>query len=165
MPVLDSQSLEFLSRSVEQTRRVGIRLGMLLQPGDMICLAGELGSGKTSLVQGIVSGWGSLDRVTSPTFVLVNVYRRPDKEQLFHLDAYRLWDSKEAIELDIDCYLETGTLVVEWADRIQNSLPEERLWISLNWVDEFQRDFLFTANGLRYHNKVLELRKHTFGVS
>jgi len=164
MPVLDAQSLEFLSRSVEQTRRLGIRLGMLLQEGDLICLAGELGSGKTTLVQGIASGWGSLDRVTSPTFVLVNVYRRPDRKQLFHLDAYRLWDSKDVEELDIDNYIETGSLVVEWSDRIHDSLPKEHLWISLNWVDEFQRDLLLTAYGDRYQNTVHELRKQIFGV-
>ena len=81
MPILDQHSFEFISRSTEQTRRLGMRLGALLRSGDVICLAGELGSGKTTLVQGIASGWGSLDQVTSPTFVLVNVYRGPDGQR------------------------------------------------------------------------------------
>src|SRR5690606_20946296 len=87
MPILMSQSMEFISRSAEQTRRAGMRLGGLLQPGDVIGLVGDLGSGKTTLVQGIAAGWGSLDQVSSPTFVLVNVYRRPDQGKLYHLDA------------------------------------------------------------------------------
>jgi len=77
MPILDPNSMEFISRSAEQTRRVGMRLGTLLQTGDVICLIGDLGSGKTTFVQGLASGWGSLDPVSSPTFVLVNVYRHP----------------------------------------------------------------------------------------
>ena len=89
-PILDRHSLEIISRSAEQTRRVGMRLGALLKPGDVICLVGDLGSGKTTLVQGLAAGWGSLDPVSSPTFVIVNLYRRMDQSQLFHLDAYRL---------------------------------------------------------------------------
>ena len=68
MPVLDHNSLEFISRSAEQTRRVGMRFGGVLQTGDVVCLAGDLGSGKTTLVQGIAAGWGSLDAVSSPSF-------------------------------------------------------------------------------------------------
>ena len=114
MPILDQHSFEFISRSAEQTRRLGMRLGALLRSGDVICLVGELGSGKTTLVQGIASGWGSLDQVTSPTFVLVNVYRGGDGQRLYHLDAYRLKDALEAEDLDMDVMLEGGLLVVEW---------------------------------------------------
>ena len=90
MPILDAHTVEVFSHSPEQTRRVGMRLGALLQPGDLVCLQGELGAGKTTLVQGVAQGWGSLDPVSSPTFVLVNLYRRPEGSELFHLDAYRL---------------------------------------------------------------------------
>src|SRR5665648_780012 len=72
MPILDANTLEIFSRSPEQTRRIGMRLGMFLQPGDVICLQGELGAGKTTLVQGVAQGWGSLDAVSSPTFVPVS---------------------------------------------------------------------------------------------
>src|SRR5512143_2513445 len=128
MPILDPHSLEIISRSTEQTRRVGMRLGALLQPGDLVALVGDLGSGKTTLVQGIVSGWGSLDPVSSPTFVLVNVYRHPENKRLFHLDAYRLNGAAEAEDLDIDAMIEAGPLVIEWADRILGTLPAEYLW-------------------------------------
>ena len=65
MPILDDQSLEFISHSTDQTRRLGMRLGALMNPGDIICLIGELGAGKTTLVQGLSSGWGSLDLLTA----------------------------------------------------------------------------------------------------
>ena len=108
-----------------------MRLGGLLQTGDVICLVGDLGAGKTTLVQGICVGWGSLDQASSPTFVLVNVYRHPNQQKLYHLDAYRLANASEAEDLDINGLQESGPLVIEWADRIQPILPDERLWINL----------------------------------
>jgi tRNA threonylcarbamoyladenosine biosynthesis protein TsaE len=164
MPVLDRQSLEFISRSAEQTRRIGMRLGALLRPGDLVCLVGDLGAGKTTLVQGIAAGWGSRDAGNSPTFVLVNVYRRMDGGRLYHLDAYRLSGAAEAIDLDLDALLEGGPLVIEWAERIQSALPPERLWITLRWADENQRDMVFTAAGQRYEAMLRQLRKQVFGV-
>jgi tRNA threonylcarbamoyladenosine biosynthesis protein TsaE len=165
MPILDANSFEFISRSAEQTRRLGMRLGALLKSGDVICLAGELGSGKTTLVQGIVSGWGSLDQVTSPTFVLVNVYDGPDHQHVYHLDAYRLENAREAEELDIEPMLEDGLLVVEWADRVRQALPAEHLWISLRWIDDEQRDLLFSARGSRLQGVLATIRKQIFGIS
>lgn len=164
MPILNQNSLEFISRSADQTRRAGMRLGALLHPGDLICLSGELGAGKTTLVQGLASGWGSLDAATSPTFVLVNVYRRPDKCSLYHLDAYRLSGPAEAADLDIDALLEAGPLVIEWADRIAQALPTDRLWVNMSLVSETQRDMLFSAQGERYFDLINQLRRHFYGV-
>jgi tRNA threonylcarbamoyladenosine biosynthesis protein TsaE len=164
MPVLTPSSIEYISRSTEQTRRVGVRLGTLLQPGDTICLEGDLGSGKTTLVQGISAGWGSLDLASSPTFVLVNVYRRPDEQRLFHLDAYRLNHPDEAEELDLDAMLGQGPLVIEWADRIREALPLEYLWIRLRWVEIEQRDLLISARGERYQHLLHNFRRQVYGV-
>jgi tRNA threonylcarbamoyladenosine biosynthesis protein TsaE len=163
MPILDTHSLEFISRSTEQTRRVGMRLGSLLEPGDLICLVGDLGSGKTTLVQGIAAGWGSLDPVSSPTFVLVNVYRRPEGKRLFHMDAYRLNGAAEAAELDIDAMVEEGPLIVEWADRIQSVLPENYLWINLRWVNPEQRDLVLSARGGRSETLLAAFRRRVYG--
>jgi tRNA threonylcarbamoyladenosine biosynthesis protein TsaE len=156
--------MEFISRSAEQTRRAGMHLGALLKTGDVVGLIGELGTGKTTLVQGISVGWGSLDQVSSPTFVLVNVYRHLDGRRLFHLDAYRLSGPADAIDLDLDAYLERGPLVIEWADRIQEALPNERLCVNLHWVDEYQRDLLIQAQGWRYQEMLTNFRGQVFGV-
>ena len=164
MPILDPHSFEFISRSAEQTRRLGMRLGALLREGDVICLVGDLGSGKTTLVQGIASGWGSLDLVTSPTFVLVNVYSGPDAARLYHLDAYRLSTAREAEDLDLEPMLETGLLVVEWAERIQEALPSEHLLVTLRWIDGEQRDLVFAARGKRYQSVLASVRKQIFGI-
>jgi len=165
MPILDSKSTEFISRDTEQTRRAGMHLGALLQTGDVICLVGDMGTGKTTLTQGISAGWGSLDQVSSPTFVLVNVYRRLDGLRLYHLDAYRLSGPAEAIDLDIDSYIEKGPLVIEWADRIMDALPREHLSITLHWIDDYQRDLMIKASGTRYQDLQSEFRKRVYGVS
>ena len=164
MPVLDPNSLEFISRSAGQTRRLGMRFGTLIKTGDVICLAGDLGSGKTTFVQGIASGWGSLDPASSPSFVLVNVYRGADAQRMYHLDAYRLETPAQASELDLDLMLETGPLVVEWADRIRAALPAEHLWVSMRWIDENQRDMVFTARGGRYLSLINSISKVIYGL-
>jgi tRNA threonylcarbamoyladenosine biosynthesis protein TsaE len=164
MPILDRQSTEFISRSPEQTRRVGMRLGAYLQQGDLVCLAGDLGSGKTTFVQGIASGWGSLDAVTSPSFVLVNVYRSATGQVLYHLDAYRLNGPAEAIDLDVDEMMVGGPLVVEWADRIQEALPQDCLWVKMRLIDDGQRDLVFSAVGKHYQDILARIRRQIFGV-
>ena len=163
MPILDARTLEFFSRSPEQTRRLGVRLGSLLQTGDLICLCGDLGAGKTTFVQGIAQGWGSLDGVSSPTFVLVNEYRRPDGRLLYHLDAYRLANWMEAEDLDIDRMIESGPVVIEWPERIKEALPADCLWIDLSWVADEQREMRFSGKGERYKQMVLEFRRRVFG--
>jgi len=129
----------------------------------VICLEGDLGSGKTVFVQGMAAGWGSLDRVTSPTFVLLNIYRRLDGGKFHHLDAYRMKDAKEAEELDLGAYIDTGPLVVEWADRISAALPKDHLWVSLRIVDENQRDLIFTARGEYYESLLDKFRMRIYG--
>jgi tRNA threonylcarbamoyladenosine biosynthesis protein TsaE len=165
MPILDPNTLEFFSRSPEQTRRVGMRIGALLKPGDLVCLQGDLGAGKTTLVQGLAQGWGSLDAVSSPTFVLVNQYRRSEKERLFHLDTYRIDSNPEAEELDLDTMLAQGALVIEWPERVQAILPFDRLWIKLDYIDDQHRQMTLCAFGKHYERMLFDLRHELFGVS
>ncbi len=165
VPILDQHTFDFLSRSPEQTRRIGARLGQVLGPGDVVCLQGELGSGKTTLVQGLAQGWGSLDDVSSPTFVLVNEYRRPDGTRLFHMDAYRLESDSEAAELDIDRMVTEGALVVEWPERVGRILPAECLRVGLDFVAEEQRQMRFQACGSRYDRLLDALHQLMFGVA
>jgi len=159
MPILDENSLDFISLSPDQTRRMGVRLGSLLKLGDIVCLCGELGAGKTTLVQGIAQGWGSADAVTSPTFVLVNNYRRADGAQMHHLDAYRLQNEMEAEVLDLDNLMESGILLVEWPEKIRAALPDENLWLEMSWIADEQRRIFFIPHGLRYQQMVQQLRQ------
>jgi tRNA threonylcarbamoyladenosine biosynthesis protein TsaE len=163
MPILDARSVEFFTRGPEQTRRLGTRLGALLQRGDLVCLSGDLGSGKTTLVQGIARGWGTLDPVTSPTFILVNAYRHPDGQVLHHLDAYRMQSALEAEELDLDLLLEEGPLVVEWPERIDSALPDGRLAVGLRWMTEDQRVMVVSARGSRHEGLLAQLRRKVYG--
>lgn len=163
MPILDANAFEFFSHSADQTRRLGMRLGMMLKACDLVCLSGDLGSGKTTLVQGIAQGWGSSDAVTSPTFVIVNEYRRADGMVLSHMDAYRLESAAEAEDLDPQLMLDKGALVIEWAERIRDVLPGEYAWIDLKWVSDEQRNLVFTPKGDRYHSLLDNLRRTVLG--
>lgn len=163
MPILDDRLFEFFSHSAEQTQRLGIHLGTHLRTGDTICLAGNLGTGKTTLIQGIAQGWGSLDPVSSPTYVIVNEYRRADKARLFHVDAYRLESSMDADLLDFDRMQAQGPIVVEWAERIRAVLPEEHLWISLEYTGVEHRAMMLTPSGKRYQSVIDDLRRKLYG--
>jgi tRNA threonylcarbamoyladenosine biosynthesis protein TsaE len=163
MPILTSGNVDFVSRSPEQTRRLGIRLGALVKTGDVICLVGDLGAGKTTFVQGLAKGWGAVDPVSSPTFVLVNQYRQPNGDQLAHLDAYRIESIPEAEDLDIDAFLMDGPLVVEWSDRILQALPIEHLQVDLSWVADEQRRLFFTPRGERYEKLMQDFKRIAFG--
>ena len=163
MPILDDRNFEFFSHSADQTRRLGIHLGGYLRRGDIICLEGNLGSGKTTLVQGIGQGWGTLDPVTSPTYVIVNEYRRPDQERLFHMDAYRLENALDAQVLDLDRMLIQGPIVIEWAERIKAALPEQHLWVKLTSTALENRTMLFISQGNRFETMLGNLRRKIYG--
>lgn len=163
MPILDAHTVDFFSRSPEQTRRIGMRLGSEIKAGDVICLQGNLGAGKTTFVQGLAQGWGSLDSVSSPTFILVNMYRRANGDQLFHLDTYRLESIPEAEELDLDTMLAEGALIIEWPERLGNLIPKDRLWINLDHIGDEQRQMRFHASGKRY-DELLDGIRQSFGA-
>ena len=139
-----------------------MRLGGALRTGDVICLQGDLGAGKTTFVQGIAHGWGSLDSVSSPTFIIVNVYRRGDETRLFHMDAYRLDSTPEAEELDLDSMLSQGPLLIEWPERMNGLIPPEHLWISLESIAQEEREMRFHASGSRYA-ELLEVVRRAAG--
>jgi tRNA threonylcarbamoyladenosine biosynthesis protein TsaE len=160
MPILDANAFEFISRSPEQTQRIGIRLGAFLEPHDVVCLNGELGAGKTTLTKGIARGWGSPDMVTSPTFVLVNNYRKPGGFEMNHFDAYRVQNAMEAEDLDLESMLDSGPLLVEWAERVIEALPAEHLWIEMRYLDEEQRSIHSKPVGERFIDMVEQLRKN-----
>jgi len=166
-PILNENALEFLSRSPSQTQRLGARLGVLLKGGDVICLEGHLGSGKTCLTQGIGRGWGISETLVSPTFVLVREYTRPDDElRLYHVDLYRIEDANEALTLGIEDVLgsDQAICIFEWAERARSLMPEDHLWINLEYVDEMQRSLHFSARGERHKELLRQFRQSTFGA-
>jgi tRNA threonylcarbamoyladenosine biosynthesis protein TsaE len=159
---MDVNTVDFISSSPAQTQRVGARLGELLRAGDVVCLQGDMGTGKTTLVQGIARGWGSPRAASSPSFILVNEYRRADEMVLYHLDAFRL-KSGEWPGLEMDLALEHGAVVVEWPERIRGALPEERLQVDLRWVDETRRNLRIEGKGPRPEEILRAFRKLAFG--
>jgi tRNA threonylcarbamoyladenosine biosynthesis protein TsaE len=162
MSIFDSHGMDFFSHSPEQTRQIGMTLGGALRSGDVICLQGDLGAGKTTFVQGVAQGWGSLDAVSSPTFILVNEYRRSDKCRLFHLDAYRIDSTAEAELLDLDSMLADGALLIEWPERMDGLIPDERLWIKFEHAADEERALTFKSNGKR-HDELLDVIRRGLG--
>ncbi|GIV00063.1 MAG: tRNA (adenosine(37)-N6)-threonylcarbamoyltransferase complex ATPase subunit type 1 TsaE [Actinomycetota bacterium] len=116
--------------TAEDTRAIGSALADLLRPGDALALTGELGAGKTTLVQGIARGLGYAGAVVSPTFTLVREYR--GRLRLYHVDVYRLERVQDAIDLAFEEMLDgDGVLVVEWGDAVEQLLPPEHLLVEL----------------------------------
>ena len=150
-------SLVVKSGSPAQTRRLGARLGRLLRAGDVVLLSGELGSGKTCLVQGIGRGLGVTSPVTSKSFVLLGEYE--GRIRLYHADLYRLEEPAQAEELALTEYAAPGALVVEWAERAWEVFPPEHLLIRLAIAGASQREFAFEARGARYQQLVDALAK------
>jgi tRNA threonylcarbamoyladenosine biosynthesis protein TsaE len=136
------------SGSVEETRSIGRRVGEALRGGEAIALVGGLGAGKTQLVKGIAAGAGVADPavVTSPTFVLINEYG--GRVYLYHVDAYRLAGVRQLEAIGIEEMFASGSVVIiEWADRVADVLPEDRLEIRLEVVGDQQRRIGLTATG------------------
>ncbi|MGD8245399.1 MAG: tRNA (adenosine(37)-N6)-threonylcarbamoyltransferase complex ATPase subunit type 1 TsaE [Anaerolineae bacterium] len=170
MVLLEEHMLEFMSRSPEQTQRLGARLGTLLRGGEVICLEGPLGSGKTSLTQGIGRGWGAQHQLVSPSFVLIRQYTRAEDEQTFyHVDLYRVSGAEEAWGLGVDDFLgtEDAVSVIEWAERAQSLIPPDHLWIKLDFLDRVEamrRHLWFAAYGRRHQALLRAFRQTAFGA-
>lgn len=155
--------LDIVSHSLAQTQRLGARLGELLHSGDLLLLDGDLGTGKTSLTQGIAEGLGVHNQVSSPTFTLLKEYE--GRLPLYHFDLYRLDDPAEILDLGFDEYFERrGVCVVEWANKAEPIWPSEYLRIRLKIVSETKRGLLFNGLGGRYSDLLLEFRKSAFGI-
>lgn len=141
---------KFTSRCEADTLELAENIESEKFPGMVICLDGELGSGKTVFVKGFAKALGITETVTSPTFSLVKEY--PDGElPLFHMDVYRLDDSK--VDFGLDDYLnQDGVCIIEWPEMIEEQLPEERLDIKFKVIDDETRVLVFTPYGQQYED-------------
>jgi tRNA threonylcarbamoyladenosine biosynthesis protein TsaE len=155
----------YLASSEQDTLRLGAALADVLPAGTTVALIGTLGAGKTRLTQAIASRCGiAPDSVVSPTFVLCQEYH--GRRSLYHMDAYRLRDDDEFLQLGPEEYFESdGITIVEWADRVIDCLPRERLEIHIEVVDHASREFSFVARGERLSSVPQELQARMAGGS
>jgi tRNA threonylcarbamoyladenosine biosynthesis protein TsaE len=147
----------FHARSEDDTRRLGQALAAALPATAVIALQGTLGAGKTRLVQALAAAVGvDPSSVTSPTFVLCQQYHA--QRSIYHLDAYRLHDLDEFLELGVEEYFEgPGLTLIEWADRVAPCLPDERLEIQIEVTGPDSRRFLLIPHGPRMEDALARL--------
>ncbi|MES1200780.1 MAG: tRNA (adenosine(37)-N6)-threonylcarbamoyltransferase complex ATPase subunit type 1 TsaE [Pseudomonadota bacterium] len=137
---LDSRTLALPDAAA--THALGIRLGAALTPGDVVCLLGGLGAGKTTLARGAIEAWtGHAEEAPSPTFTLVQTYDG-EKGVLWHADLYRLKHPEEAYELGLDEAFAECACLIEWPERLGDALPPDRLDIALTPEGEGRRAVL-----------------------
>lgn len=130
----------FETGTEKETKRLASKLAILLRPGSVVTLEGDLGAGKTTFTKGIGIGLGVRRTINSPTFTIVKEYM--GEIPLYHMDVYRLENSEEDIGFD-EYFHGEGITVVEWASFIQDYLPDERLDIRINRIDEHRRKLTF----------------------
>lgn len=145
--------------SLDDTDRLGERLARFLPGGTCVGLVGTLGAGKTRLAQAVIAARG-IDReaITSPTFTLVRTYACGDVT-LHHLDAYRIKDEDEFLELGVEELWEddSAVVLVEWADRVAGCLPPSTLWIEIEWTETERRVVTFRGSVERWSERVAEI--------
>ena len=152
--------VEFTSKSPDETRKIGEKIGNLLKKGDVVGLTGKLGAGKTTIIQGITRGLQVKDKqyVRSPSFVIVHEYE--GKLPVYHMDLYRL-DEKEVSDLGYEEYIfSKGVCVIEWMDRISGLLSGKWLHINLGFLPEDNKRKLRLEGEGRYE-KIIKKLAHT----
>lgn len=145
--------MNFELYNVDDTTQLGINLGKLLNAGDIICLTGDLGTGKTHITKGIARGLGIYENITSPTFTIVNEYDS-GRLKLNHFDVYRVSDPDEIYAIGFDDYIFSDAVsIIEWANYIEEILPKDLLHINIEkdlTKGENYRKIILTPYGERY---------------
>jgi len=140
--------MEFITKSARETQKVGrkIAVNLVKKTPSIIALTGDLGSGKTTFVQGFVKGLGVRKRIISPTFILMRTYKAKKKNTLYHLDLYRIESNfeKEIENLGVkDLWKEEkNILIIEWAEKIKNLLPDDTIWIKFEYLSDDKRKII-----------------------
>ena len=160
----EALSVTIRSTGPDMTARIGRLVGKHLAPGDIVALAGELGSGKTCLTQGIARGIGVPEGfpVTSPTFTIINEY--PGTVTLYHLDVYRLSGPGDLDDLGYEEYFYgDGVVVIEWAEKIERVLPAEKCcFISMRYIDENTREIRISGSSANVGRMLTEIKRGGF---
>ena len=130
--------MQFTTNSPAQTEAVGAALGAVLQPGTVLAFEGDLGAGKTAFTRGLARGLGADDRVTSPTYTIVNEYLS-GRLPLFHFDMYRLETADDLWDIGWEDYLERGGVcAVEWSENVDDAM-ENAIWVTIHKTGEASR--------------------------
>jgi tRNA threonylcarbamoyladenosine biosynthesis protein TsaE len=134
----------FIANSSKETQKVGNEFAKFLEKGDVICLYGDLGSGKTTFVQGLAQGLEIKHRIISPTFIIVRSYEL-DSVNFYHIDLYRIGSNTDIRSLGIEEIIgdQNNIVVVEWAEKLKNYLPKNRIDIKFNYGKDNVRKILF----------------------
>lgn len=130
----------------KEMEKLAARLAKFLQPGDVLCLTGDLGSGKTTFTQALGKALGVVEAITSPTFSLIQEYQ--GQWPLYHFDMYRLEQPNDFMDLGAAEYFQAGGIcVIEWADRVKEFMPEDAYWIEIKWLDPQRREWCLSRVG------------------
>ena len=157
--------LKFVSHSPVETQSIGHGLGKLLEAGDVVCLSGGLGAGKTVFTKGVAGGLGVTDSVTSPTFAIINEYT--GRLPVYHVDVYRIDREEELADTGLDEYLYgNGVTIIEWADRFRGMLPGQCLWIEIkaDSINDIIREIIFRPEGKRDREIVEAIKRSREGL-
>ena len=149
--------------NTSETIRMGKRLGRLLEPGDVVALVGDLGTGKTQFIKGLAegAGVGKATYVSSPSFTLINEYQ--GRIPFYHIDLFRLESEKEVEGLGLEEYVPGhGITAIEWADKVSSLLPEELLWVHIHYTGKNARSIEIIPKGRRYEQ--LMKKMSDFGI-
>ena len=150
---VSSAEYQITTHSVDETRKLGETIGAVVTAGTVLALYGDLGSGKTSFVQGLGRGLGVPDDyyITSPSYTLINEY--PGRYLLFHIDLYRIANPVDIEDIGLyEILEEDGVVAIEWAERIRGTLPPEGITIRFNMISDDTRNICVTAYGLQAAN-------------
>lgn len=154
------ETLKIITHSAEETKSLGERLGELLPPGALICLIGELGTGKTCFIQGLARGMGVKDYqyVASPTFVLMMEHE--GRIPLYHFDLYRLEAPEELVEMGcLDFIYGQGVTTVEWAEKAEEIFTGERIEIYLERLSDYERSLNLVPVGKKNKEILMKLKE------
>ncbi|QEK13122.1 tRNA (adenosine(37)-N6)-threonylcarbamoyltransferase complex ATPase subunit type 1 TsaE [Crassaminicella thermophila] len=149
--------MKIRSDDEKKTYNLGYKLGTLLRSGDVVCLTGDLGAGKTTLSKAIAKGLGVEDCVTSPTFTIIHEYE--GRLSLYHFDVYRISSIEDMEDLGYEEYFYgEGVCLIEWASRIEELIPKKHLWIHIKKIDENTREIELKGSGEHFHRIIEELK-------
>ena len=153
MSTVIEPSLDVVTRSPEATRELAARLASVAAPGDVICLWGDLGAGKTVFAKGFGAGLGVRDTILSPSFVLMGEYA--GRLPLFHIDLYRLGSATEAFDGGLlDDRQAAGVVLIEWPDRLADEVPADRLDVRIDGGGDEPRAIAVVAHGAAHQRYV-----------